>query len=58
MVRAYNTSDSYALAVGHLADRLAGRPVLAAPWPVRDARLDKAFIASIKERGVLLPIRA
>ncbi|SEF57134.1 lytic murein transglycosylase [Methylobacterium sp. 190mf] len=39
VVRGYNTSDSYALAVGHLADRLAGGPPLAAPWPA-GARLD------------------
>lgn len=40
VIRGYNTSDSYALAVGHLADRLAGGPALAAPWPNGDARLD------------------
>lgn len=39
-IRGYNTSDSYALAVGHLADRLAGAPALAAPWPNGAARLD------------------
>ncbi|WP_267354423.1 MULTISPECIES: lytic murein transglycosylase [unclassified Methylobacterium] len=33
VIRGYNTSDSYALAVGHLADRLAGGPPLAASWP-------------------------
>lgn len=38
-IRGYNTSDSYALAVGHLADRLAGAPALAAPWPNGAARL-------------------
>ncbi|MGU3359158.1 lytic murein transglycosylase [Methylobacterium sp. M6A4_1b] len=48
VVRAYNTSDSYALAVGHLADRLAGGPALAAPWPVRDARLDKAGLQALQ----------
>ncbi|MCP1549163.1 MULTISPECIES: lytic murein transglycosylase [Methylorubrum] len=40
VIRGYNTSDSYALAVGHLADRLAGGPALAAPWPNGAARLD------------------
>lgn len=40
VIRGYNTSDSYALAVGHLADRLAGGPPLAAPWPAAGARLD------------------
>ena len=33
VIRGYNTSDSYALAVGHLSDRLAGGPPLVAPWP-------------------------
>lgn len=33
VIRGYNTSDSYALAVGHLADRLGGGPPLAASWP-------------------------
>ncbi|NND49754.1 MAG: lytic murein transglycosylase, partial [Rhizobiales bacterium] len=29
----YNASTSYALAVGHLADRIRGGPELAARWP-------------------------
>ena len=29
----YNPAVPYALAVGHLGDRLAGRPPLTAPWP-------------------------
>ncbi|WP_267420847.1 lytic murein transglycosylase [Methylobacterium sp. GC_Met_2] len=33
VIRGYNTSDSYALAVGHLADRLGGGPPLAVSWP-------------------------
>jgi lytic murein transglycosylase len=32
-IRAYNNSTSYALAVGLLADRIAGRPLLTRPWP-------------------------
>ena len=48
MIRAYNTSDSYALAVGHLADRLAGAPALAAPWPTQAARLDKAGLQALQ----------
>lgn len=56
VVRAYNTSDSYALAVGHLADRLAGAPALAAPWPVKAPRLDKAGLqalqAALSARGL------
>lgn len=48
VVRAYNTSDSYALAVGHLADRLSGGPALAAPWPAAEARLDKAGLQDLQ----------
>ncbi|MCJ2051433.1 lytic murein transglycosylase [Methylobacterium sp. J-070] len=40
VIRGYNTSDAYALAVGHFADRLDGGPSLAAPWPAAAARLD------------------
>lgn len=33
IIKKYNNADSYALAVGLLADRLAGRPDLSRPWP-------------------------
>lgn len=33
IIKRYNNADSYALAVGLLADRLAGRPELSRPWP-------------------------
>ncbi|ACA16293.1 lytic murein transglycosylase [Methylobacterium sp. 4-46] len=49
--RAYNTSDAYALAVGHLADRIAGGGPLAAPWPIRAPRLDAAGLAAL-QRGL------
>jgi membrane-bound lytic murein transglycosylase B len=32
-IRKYNNSVAYALAVGLLADRFAGRPELVRPWP-------------------------
>jgi membrane-bound lytic murein transglycosylase B len=38
----YNASVAYALAVGHLADRLAGGAALSAPWPAEDRGLTKA----------------
>jgi lytic murein transglycosylase len=34
VIRRYNNSTSYALAVGLLADRIAGAPPLTTPWPV------------------------
>lgn len=33
-IRQYNNSVAYALGVGLLADRIAGRPPLSKPWPV------------------------
>lgn len=33
VIKRYNNADSYALAVGLLADRLAGTPELSRPWP-------------------------
>ncbi len=49
VIRGYNTSDSYALAVGHLADRLAGGPALVAPWPTKAPRLDGAGIKALQQ---------
>jgi len=34
IIKRYNNADSYALAIGLLADRLAGRPEMSRPWPV------------------------
>jgi membrane-bound lytic murein transglycosylase B len=33
VIKRYNSSDAYALAVGHLADRLRGGEPFAANWP-------------------------
>ncbi len=33
VLKAYNFSDSYAFTASVLADRIAGRPILRAPWP-------------------------
>ena len=38
----YNQSTSYALAVGHLADRIAGGAALAVAWPADDKPLNRA----------------
>lgn len=42
VIKRYNNSDSYALAVGHLADRILGGGDFAAPWPAGDFALDTA----------------
>jgi membrane-bound lytic murein transglycosylase B len=46
----YNNSLSYALAVGHLADRLRGGPVLATPWPTDDPPLAITERRELQER--------
>ena len=47
-LRKYNQSTSYALAVGHLADRIAGGAALAAAWPVDDTPLNRAERAELQ----------
>lgn len=38
----YNNAVSYALAVAHLSDRIAGRPAFVTPWPADDKALTRA----------------
>jgi len=39
VIERYNTADAYVIAVGHLADRIAGGPAIAAQWPRGDRAL-------------------
>jgi lytic murein transglycosylase len=41
-IYSYNQAESYALAISHLAQRLAGGPPLATPWPTDDPGLTRA----------------
>jgi membrane-bound lytic murein transglycosylase B len=41
VIKRYNNADSYALAVGHLADRLAGAGPIRAAWPRGDRPLTR-----------------
>uniref|UniRef100_UPI0013D24A11 peptidoglycan-binding domain-containing protein n=1 Tax=Klebsiella pneumoniae TaxID=573 RepID=UPI0013D24A11 len=43
------TSDAYALAAGHLADRIAGGPALSAPWPSAAARLARHGLLALQK---------
>ncbi len=38
----YNRAESYALAISHLADRMAGYPAFRTPWPTDDLGLSRA----------------
>jgi membrane-bound lytic murein transglycosylase B len=42
VIKRYNNSDSYALAVGHLADRIIGGGDFVTPWPAGDYALSKS----------------
>ena len=48
VIKRYNNSDSYALAVGHLADRILGGGGFVTPWPANDYALTKAQRAELQ----------
>ena len=48
-IYAYNRAESYALAIAHLADRLAGSPALRTPWPTDDPGLSRAECRQLQE---------
>lgn len=41
VIKRYNNSDNYALAVGHLADRIIGGGNFVNPWPANEAALTR-----------------
>ncbi len=49
-IHAYNRSESYALAIAHLADRLRGGAPIEAPWPVDDPILSRTERRELQER--------
>lgn len=49
VLRAYNTSDLYALFVGHLSDQIAGGGTFLTPW-AEIRQLDSAGILEVQER--------
>ncbi len=48
-IYAYNHAESYALAISHLADRIAGLPALRTPWPTDDPGLSRAERRRLQE---------
>ena len=45
----YNRAESYALAISHLADRLAGYPAFHTAWPTDDLGLSRAKRYKLQE---------
>ena len=50
VIKTYNSSDAYALGVGHLGDRIAGRAAIQGDWPVSQPRLGKAQVQDLQRR--------
>jgi lytic murein transglycosylase len=50
VIMRYNPSTSYALAVALLADRMAGRPGIAAGWPRQEPALNRSERVELQER--------
>jgi len=54
VLKEYNNSDAYAIAVGHLADRMNGGPPIKAAWPADDHPISRdARIALQKKLAAL-----
>lgn len=49
-IERYNAADAYVIAVGHLADRLAGRAAFQAAWPEDDRALTRAERVELQDR--------
>ncbi len=50
VIKKYNNSDAYALAVAHLGDRIAGRGAIEGTWPRRAPQLSKAQREEVQRR--------
>jgi peptidoglycan hydrolase-like protein with peptidoglycan-binding domain len=50
----YNAAESYALAIGHLADRLRGGRAFRAAWPTDDPALSRTQRIELQERLAVL----
>jgi hypothetical protein len=50
VIKAYNSSDAYAMGVAHLGDRLLGGPPIQAAWPKDQPMLDKDQRQELQER--------
>ncbi len=54
VIKRYNSSDAYALAVAHLGDRIAGGGSFRADWPRNDKRLSPAEVKELQRRLIAL----
>jgi lytic murein transglycosylase len=50
VLKEYNNSDAYAIAVGHLADRIHGGELIKTPWPKEDRQLSRDARVALQKR--------
>jgi membrane-bound lytic murein transglycosylase B len=50
VLKEYNNSDAYAIAVGHLADRINGGPPIRTPWPAVDVQLSRDARVALQKK--------
>jgi lytic murein transglycosylase len=50
VIKKYNNSDAYALAVAHLGDRIMGRPAIQGDWPTDQPQLTKPQREEVQKR--------
>jgi len=50
VIERYNTADAYVIGVGHLSDRLKGKPAIQAQWPRGDRALKFAERKELQRR--------
>jgi len=50
VIKSYNASEAYALAIGHLSDRLRGRGPIHTAWPTNDPGLTRAQRLELQKR--------
>jgi peptidoglycan lytic transglycosylase B len=53
-IKRYNNSDTYALAVGHLADRMHGGGPFRAAWPQADPQLSREARVALQHKMAAL----
>lgn len=50
VLKEYNNSDAYAIAVGHLADRIHGGDPIKAAWPAKDPQLPRDVRVALQSK--------
>lgn len=50
VLKEYNNSDAYAVAVGHLADRISGGPPTQGKWPTDDRQLSRDARVALQKK--------